>query len=100
MNENEQKITSEPEGNEKTENVTATTKAQNNEELVIPVKYNKETINLDITRASELAQKGMKFEALSDELELLKQLASENNQTIRQLLSDLKQQKKDYGKSP
>lgn len=93
MKENEQKITSETQDNEKTESVTAITKAQNNEELVIPVKYNKEIINLDITRASELAQKGMKFEALSDELELLKQLATENNKTIKQFLSDLKQQK-------
>ncbi len=91
VNEN---IMSTPQDNETPENNASTT-AQTTGEGFIPVKYNKETINLDVTRASELAQKGMKFEALSDELKLLKQLASESNKSMKQYLSELKQQKND-----
>ena len=90
--ENEE-IMSTSQDNEIPENEVAPTTVQTGEKGFIPVKYNKEIINLDITRASELAQKGMKFETLSEELELLKQLASESKKTIKQYLSDLKQQK-------
>ena len=89
--ENEE-IMSTSQDNEIPENEVALTTVQTGEKGFIPVKYNKEIINLDITRASELAQKGMKFETLSEELELLKQLASESKKTIKQYLSDLKQQ--------
>ncbi len=92
--ENEE-IMSVSQDNEIPENEVASTTVQTGEKGFIPVKYNKEIINLDITRASELAQKGMKFETLSEELELLKQLASESNKTVKQYLSDLKQQKND-----
>ncbi len=90
--ENEE-IMSTSQDNEIPEKEVAPTTVQTGEKGFIPVKYNKEIINLDITRASELAQKGMKFETLSEELELLKQLASESKKTIKQYLSDLKQQK-------
>lgn len=90
--ENEE-IMSTSQDNEIPENEVAPTTVQTGEKGFIPVKYNKEIINIDITRASELAQKGMKFETLSEELELLKQLASESKKTIKQYLSDLKQQK-------
>ena len=90
--ENEE-IMSTSQDNEIPENEVAPTTVQTGEKGFIPVKYNKEIINLDITRASELAQKGMKFETISEELELLKQLASESKKTIKQYLSDLKQQK-------
>lgn len=93
MNENEKNITSLPEDEKTPENDTVPTIAQESGEKFIPVKYNKEIINLDFDRAGELAQKGMKFEALSDELELLKQLANDSNKTVKQYLSDLKFQK-------
>lgn len=71
----------------------APTTAENSADVVIPVKYNKEVINLSIERAGELAQKGMKFEAISDELELLKQLAADSGKTVMQFLNYLKAEK-------
>ena len=64
-------------------------KAEQNGEKVIPVKYNKEIINLTFERAGELAQKGMKFEAIAKEIELLRKLATAENKTLMQFLSDL-----------
>ena len=93
--ENEKNITSALQDNKVPENENAPTTAQKEGDRFIPVKYNKEIINLDFERAGELAQKGMKFEALSDELELLKQLANDSNKTVKQYLSDLKLQKND-----
>lgn len=73
----------------------APTKVSENGEQVVPVKYNKEIINLSFERAVELAQKGMKFEALSAELELLKELAAESGKTVMQFLNSLKEEKAD-----
>lgn len=64
-------------------------KAEQNGEKVIPIKYNKEIINLTFERACELAQKGMKFEAIANEIEILRKLSSAENKTIMQFLSDL-----------
>lgn len=94
--EKEKNIESTPQDNELPENENLPTTAPDNEEGFIPVKYNKEIIKLDFARAGELAQKGMKFEALTDELELLKQLANDSNKTIKQYLSDLSSQKGNY----
>lgn len=74
---------------ENPENNVPHTKAEENGEIVIPVKYNKEIINLTPERAGELAQKGMKFEAISNEIELLRKLASNENKTVMQFLSNL-----------
>ncbi len=67
------------------------TTAENGKDGFIPVKYNKQIINLDFKRAGELAQKGMKLEAISKEIELLKDLAQSKNQSIAEFLNDLKQ---------
>lgn len=95
MNENEKNIAPVPEDAQAAETLSAPITEQGDTEKFIPVKYNKEIINLDFERAGELAQKGMKFEALSDELELLKQLANESKKTVKQYLSDLRLQKND-----
>ena len=34
-------------------------------EIVIPVKYNKQVMNLDVASAGALAQKGLKFDSIS-----------------------------------
>ena len=36
-------------------------------EILIPVKFNKEIKNLTADEAAQLAQKGMKFDAISDD---------------------------------
>ncbi len=89
MNDNIEKVSA-PQDTEATE---APTMAENSADVVIPVKYNKEVINLSIERAGELAQKGMKFEALANELELLKQLAANSGKTVMQFLNSLKAEK-------
>ncbi len=94
MNENIEKTVSEPQDTENPENVITPTTAEEGEQF-IPVKYNKEIIKLSFERAGELAQKGMKFEALSNDLEVLKQLANDNGKTVSQFLSDLKLKKSD-----
>ena len=92
MNENENKVTT-PQETEQNEN--APTTAPQVEEPFVPVKYNKEVINLSLEKAGELAQKGMKFEALSDELSLLKELATKSGKTVMHFLSSLKLQSDD-----
>ena len=92
MNENENKVTI-PQETEQNEN--APTTAPQVDEPFVPVKYNKEVINLSLEKAGELAQKGMKFEALSDELSLLKELATKSGKTVMQFLSSLKLQSDD-----
>lgn len=87
MNDNIENAVSEPKDTEIPE---MPAKAEENGEKVIPIKYNKEIINLDFERAGELAQKGMKFEAISEELEMLRELANAENKTLKQFLVDLK----------
>ncbi len=66
--------------------------AKNNalKEIFVPIKYNKEVINLTLQQASELAQKGKKFEAVSGELEDLKELAELKGQSLSQFVASLK----------
>lgn len=83
---------------ENTEN-TATI-PQEETEVTVPIKYNKELRELDIKTAAELAQKGMKYEAIAKDYETLKTLAREENQTVPQFLKGLKtarlEQRKNY----
>ena len=41
-------------------------------EIFVPVKFNKEIKNLTIEEASELAQKGLKFDAVSEDYKTLR----------------------------
>ena len=93
MNEEIKNQTSVPQDNETPNDVIEPTTADQKGEQFIPVKYNKEIINLNFERAGELAQKGMKFEALSNELELLKQLANDSGKTAYKFLQELKNEK-------
>ncbi len=92
MNENIEKTVPAPKDTDTPNNAAPITVPQNGEQ-VIPVKYNKEIINLSLERAGELAQKGMKFEALSNELELLKELSAQSGMTVMQFLASLKEEK-------
>ena len=53
-----------------------------NEEMLIPVKFNKEIKNIPLQRATELAQKGMKFEMIEENYETLKSLALAENKSV------------------
>lgn len=60
------------------------------EEILIPIKFNKEEKMLSIAEAAELAQKGMKFDTLSDTLNELKAMSKERGKSITQFIKDLK----------
>ncbi len=60
-------------------------------EVYIPVKYNKQIMNLDIETASNLAQKGLKFESIHKDFEKLKQLALKNGKSVSEFIEDLHQ---------
>ena len=58
------------------------TTPKSEEPIKIPIKYNKETRNLTLEEATTLALKGLKFESIEKEYNLLKQLALRENKSI------------------
>jgi len=73
-----------------TENENTATIPENTAEITIPVKYNKEIRQLDVETASALAQKGMKYDVISEDYNTLKALAAEESKSVPQFLADLK----------
>lgn len=73
-----------------TENENTATIPENTAEITIPVKYNKEIRQLDVETASALAQKGMKYDVISEDYNTLKSLAAEESKSVPQFLADLK----------
>ena len=65
------------------------TTPQSDEPIKIPIKFNKETKNLTLEEATTLAQKGLKFESIEKEYNLLKQLASRENKSIPNYIAEL-----------
>ena len=65
------------------------TTPKNDEPIKIPIKFNKETKNLTLEEATTLAQKGLKFESIEKEYNLLKQLASRENKSIPNYIAEL-----------
>ena len=88
---------------EQKENLTATPEAEKeqaspantaaNEDLLIPVKFNKETKNIPLTKAAELIQKGMKYDIIKNDYEDLKALAKGENKSVSDFLILLKTEK-------
>ena len=62
-------------------------------EILIPVKFNKETKNLSLEEASSLAQKGMKYDSIKEEYDTLKELASAEGKSVAEYLKDIKEKK-------
>lgn len=73
-----------------TDETTKDTIPSDNSEIIIPIKYNKEIINLSLERAQELAQKGMKFDMISEDYEALKELALKSNKNVSEYIAELK----------
>ena len=59
-------------------------------EVLIPVKFNKETKNLSVEEASVLAQKGMKYDAISEDYSALKELAATQNKSVSEFIKSIK----------
>lgn len=62
-------------------------------EIFIPVKFNKEVKNLTLEEASDLAQKGLKFNAISKEYEQLRSMAAESKKSVAKFLEEIKDEK-------
>ena len=75
---------------------TATT--PETKEITIPVKYNKEIIELDLSAATELAQKGMKYEVIKNDYELLRELARKDSKSDSDYLTGLENSRLDKRK--
>ena len=60
----------------KPEETAADNENESGNQVFVPVKYNKEIRNLELDKAAELAQKGLKFEAIADDYESLKRIAN------------------------
>ena len=65
------------------------TTPKSDEQVKIPIKFNKETRNLTLEEATTLAQKGLKFESIEKEYNLLKQLALRENKSIPLYIAEL-----------
>ncbi|MBQ4119434.1 MAG: hypothetical protein IJD45_03500 [Clostridia bacterium] len=76
--------------NECTDETLADTIPSDNSKVIIPIKYNKEIINLNLEKAQELAQKGMKFDMISADYEALKELAAKDNKNVGEYIHNLK----------
>lgn len=58
-------------------------------EITVPVKYNKEIKELSLEEAGNLAQKGLKFEAIEADYLALKDLAARENKSVPAFISEL-----------
>ena len=68
------------------------------EKVFVPVKFNKEIRNLGIEEAATLAQKGLKFDAIAEDDENLKRIATQNGNSISGFLCELEQRIKEKRK--
>ena len=75
--------------NENREDVSDTTPEM---QTVVPIKFNKEVRNLTVDEASLLAQKGLKFDAIQKEYELLRQLANGKSMSVSGFLKSLQEE--------
>lgn len=68
------------------------------DEIFVPVKYNKEIRNLELNKAAELAQKGLKFEAIAADYENLKRIAAKSGKSVSEFLCVLEQENRETRK--
>lgn len=61
----------------------------NGSEVFVPVKFNKQIMNLNLEQAQELAQKGMKFDMISDDYLALKGLATAKGKNVGEYIKGL-----------
>ncbi len=77
-----------------TENLkTDINEATTPQNIVIPVKFNKEIKELSLEEATLLAQKGMKLDLIANELELLKNMSMQEGKSVPQFLKELQHNK-------
>lgn len=69
-----------------------------NNEMLIPVKFNKEIKNIPYEKAIELAQKGMKYEMIEENYEMLRALSTEEGKSVSDFLNSLRTDKTEQRK--
>ncbi len=62
-------------------------------EMLIPIKFNKEIKKITAEEAAELAQKGMKYDIIIKDYEILKGLAQEEGKSVAEFLVKLKSER-------
>lgn len=65
------------------------TTPEETKEFTVPIKFNKETRKLSLEEASNLAQKGLKFEAIENDYKAIKDLAAKENKSVPEFISSL-----------
>ncbi len=58
-----------------------------NEDIKIPIKFNKENKELSIKEAKELAQKGLKYDMITSDFARLRAMAEKNKKSVSEFLS-------------
>ena len=82
-----------PEAAEKEETSAAEeTTPSAGKEVFVPVKFNKEIKNLGLEDAARLAQMGLKFEAIADDYEALKNIAAKAGHSVSEYIAELSRQ--------
>lgn len=79
----------------KPDETAAENENESGNQVFVPVKYNKEIRNLELDKAAELAQKGLKFEAIADDYESLKRIAKEDGQSVSEFLNALENSRRE-----
>ena len=69
--------------------IKLTDQPESTPEITVPVKYNKEIKELSLEEAGNLAQKGLKFEAIEADYLALKDLAAKENKSVPAFISEL-----------
>lgn len=87
MTDNKENIAAATLAEEKQENISDSIP---NEDMLIPVKFNKEIKNITLKEAVTLAQKGMKFDLICDDFEALKNLAVAEGKSVSEYIEALK----------
>ncbi len=71
------------------QNTAATIPQSAVDDITIPIKFNKEIRHISADEAATLAQKGMKFDMISSDLERLRKMASVNGSSITDFITAL-----------
>ena len=89
MTDNVSNVEALPQAETKSTEINKETTPEQDTKIFIPVKYNKQVMNLDIESASELAQKGMKFDSISKDYEKIKQMAMDCGKSVSEFVDEL-----------
>jgi len=89
-------LNQEPVVSEQTSHNADTTPQGATDNITVPIKFNKEIKHLSLEDAASLAQKGMKLDAISDELSRLRKIAG--GKSISEFLSALERQQSEKRK--